>query len=142
MPIYEFYCSDCHTVFNFLSKSVNTAKRPDCPRCGRPDLERKASAFAISKGRSETTEDGLPNVDEGRLEQAMQTLARESEGIDDGDPRQMARLMRKVYDCTGLSLGEGVDEAIRRLEAGEDPETIEEAMGGARHSLRSAPSVV
>ncbi len=129
MPIYEFYCPDCHTVFNFLSRSVNTTTRPHCPRCKRPELERKASAFAISKGRAEPTEDGLAGVDDSRLERAMQTLAKESEGIDGGDPREMARLMRKVYDSTGLPLGESIDEAIRRLEAGEDPDSIEEAMG-------------
>jgi hypothetical protein len=42
----------------------------------------------------------------------------------------MARLMRKLYDSTGLSLGEGVEEAIRRMENGEDPEKIEEELGG------------
>ncbi len=50
MPVYEFYCADCHTVYNFFSQSVNTAKRPTCPKCGRPELERRASLFAISKG--------------------------------------------------------------------------------------------
>ncbi|MCK4728291.1 MAG: zinc ribbon domain-containing protein, partial [Desulfobacterales bacterium] len=33
MPIYEFYCEDCNTIFNFFSRSVNTTKRPPCPRC-------------------------------------------------------------------------------------------------------------
>jgi hypothetical protein len=26
MPMYEFYCPDCNTIFTFLSKSVNTEK--------------------------------------------------------------------------------------------------------------------
>ena len=30
---------------------------------------------------------------------------------------------------TGLELGEGMDEAIRRMEKGEDPEKIEAEMG-------------
>jgi hypothetical protein len=34
MPIYEFYCEDCHTIFNFFSKNVNTTKKPN----GRPAL--------------------------------------------------------------------------------------------------------
>jgi len=130
MPIYEFYCSDCHTVFNFLSRTVTTTKRPACPRCGRPDLEKKVSSFAISKGRVETAgEDDLPEIDENRMEQAMASMAREVEGINEEDPRQMARLMRKLYDATGLRLGDGMEEAIRRLEAGEDPDKIEEEMG-------------
>lgn len=28
MPIYEFYCSDCHAIFNFLSRQMNISKRP------------------------------------------------------------------------------------------------------------------
>lgn len=130
MPIYEFYCSECHTVFNFLARSVNTTRRPACPRCGRPRLERKVSAFAISKGRSEADgEAGLPDMDEGRMERAMAALAREAEGMSEDDPRHMARLMRKLYDSAGLPLGGTLDEAIRRMEAGEDPEKIEEDIG-------------
>ncbi len=41
----------------------------------------------------------------------------------------MAGLMRKLYDATGLQLGPGMEEAIRRMEAGEDPDQIEEEMG-------------
>ncbi|MDP3283707.1 MAG: zinc ribbon domain-containing protein, partial [Desulfobacterales bacterium] len=33
MPIYEFYCQDCNTIYNFFSKSVNTKKSPNCPMC-------------------------------------------------------------------------------------------------------------
>ena len=49
MPIYEFYCKDCHTIFNFFSRTVNTEKQPACPKCARPELERKMSVFAISR---------------------------------------------------------------------------------------------
>ena len=46
MPIYEFYCPDCHTIFNFFSARIETEKRPDCPRCGRSKLERRMSVFS------------------------------------------------------------------------------------------------
>ena len=59
MPIYEFYFPNCHTIFNFLSRNVNTKKRPTCPKCKRPKLERKVSSFAISKGLSEPAADGI-----------------------------------------------------------------------------------
>ena len=131
MPIYEFYCADCHTVFNFLSRTINTTKRPDCPRCGRPKLERRVSRFAISKGQSKPPEpsQAMPDIDESRMEQAMEQLAGEAEGMDEDNPRQMARMMRKLYEGAGLPLNEKMEEAVRRLEAGEDPEKIEEAMG-------------
>jgi putative FmdB family regulatory protein len=130
MPIYEFYCPDCHTIFSFLSRR-GSRKRPDCPRCGRPKLERRASSFAISKGRPEPTpgEDGLPDVDDAGMERAMESLAREAEGISEDDPRAMARLMRRFYQTSGMPLGDGMEEAIQRMEAGEDPEQIEEELG-------------
>jgi putative FmdB family regulatory protein len=130
MPVYEFYCSDCHTIFNFLSRRVNTDKRPACPRCSRPELERQVSRFAFSRGRTEEPEsEGMPDLDESRLEKAMMSLAGEMEGIDENDPRQMARFMRKFSAATGMNLGDGFQEAMRRLEAGEDPELIEQEMG-------------
>ena len=129
MPIYEFYCSDCHVLFSFLSRAVNTTKRPACPRCARPRLERKASLFAISKGRAENADDEFPDLDDSRMERAMEQMAREADGINEYDPRAMAGLMRKFYDGAGLELGPGMQEAIRRLEAGEDPDKIEAELG-------------
>jgi len=131
VPIYEFYCTDCHTVFNFLARRPNTTKRPACPRCGRPRLERKISRFAISKGRRESGEgdDPLAGLDDAGMERVMAEMAQEFEGTSEDDPRQMARMMRKLHDASGLPLSRGMEEAIRRMEAGEDPDKIEEEMG-------------
>jgi putative FmdB family regulatory protein len=129
MPVYEFYCSDCHTIFNFLSRRVNTEKQPDCPKCGRPGLERQVSQFAVSKGRKEEPVEGMPDMDEAQMERAMESLAGEMDGMDENDPRQMARFMRKFTEATGMNLGSDMEETMRRLEAGEDPEKIEEEMG-------------
>lgn len=60
---------------------------------------------------------------------AMETLAREAERIDDNDPRQAADLMRKLTDMTGIEMGPQMQEALRRMEAGEDPEQVEAEMG-------------
>ena len=128
MPVYEFYCADCHTVYNFFSQSVNTDKRPTCPKCGRPELERKASLFAISKGLKEDG-GGMPDVDEARLEQALASMAGEFEGMNEDDPRAAARMMRKLFGASGLKLGPGMEEALDRMESGEDPEAIEAEMG-------------
>ena len=133
MPIYEFYCAECHRLFSFLSRTVDTTKRPACPRCGRPDLARRVSSFAISKGRKEEPagSESMPDVDESRLEQALASLAGEAEGMNEDDPRQAARLMKKLFDATGMPVGAGMAEALKRMEAGEDPEKIEAEMGDA-----------
>jgi putative FmdB family regulatory protein len=129
MPIYEFYCDDCNTIFNFFSRSVNTTKKPKCPSCRRKTLSRRMSSFAVT-GRAKEAGDGedLP-FDETRMEKAMQALAGEAESINEDDPRQAANLMRKLTDMTGLELGPGMTEALRRMEQGEDPDRIEAEMG-------------
>lgn len=129
MPIYEFYCDACHTIFSFFSKSVNTHKRPKCPRCKVNRLSRQMSAFAVTgRAKEDSDVDDLP-IDESRMEQAMQMLAGEADKIDQDDPRQAAQLMRKLTDMTGLEMGAGMREAIERMEHGEDPEQIEAEMG-------------
>lgn len=129
MPIYEFYCEDCNTIFNFYSKSVNTSKKPKCPKCKTKTLSRQMSAFAFTgKAKEDGEMDDLP-FDEGRMEKAMQMLAGEAEKINEDDPRQAANLMRKLTDMTGLELGPGMNEALQRMESGEDPDQIEAEMG-------------
>lgn len=130
MPIYEFYCAKCHVIFSFLSKSVNTSKVPVCPKCCAK-LQRQVSMFAMG-GQTPDGDDGddLP-VDESRLERAMEALAGEAEHINEDDPRQAADLMRKFSDMTGMELGEGMQEALSRMEAGEDPDAIEAELGDA-----------
>jgi len=132
MPIYEFYCPRCHMVFNFFARRPDTRKRPACPKCKRPKLDRRLSRFAISKGRPEPDEGSLdlpPGMDEANMEAAMAELAQEAEGMREDDPRQMARMMRKLFEKTGMQPGEGMEEAMRRMEAGEDPDQLEEEMG-------------
>ncbi|HXV76601.1 MAG TPA: zinc ribbon domain-containing protein [Candidatus Polarisedimenticolaceae bacterium] len=129
MPIYEFYCVDCHRVFSFLSRRVRPRRRPDCPDCGRKRIERRASAFAVAGGRAEPPAETGGEIDDSRVERAMASLAADAERIGDDDPRAMAGLVRRMYDASGLPLGPGMDEAIRRMESGEDPDRIEDEMG-------------
>ena len=125
MPIYEFYCENCHTVFNFFSQRVNTETCPDCPKCDRPRLERQVSVFSVSRNRAEEGADSFEGIDESRLEQAIMSMAGELQGLDQDNPQQAARAMRKVMNQSGIEWGDGVDEAIGRLEAGDDPDEIE-----------------
>jgi putative FmdB family regulatory protein len=129
MPIYEFYCSDCNVIFNFFSRAVNTAKKPRCPRCKKKRLSRQVSLFSFTgKAKEGDDLDDLP-IDESKMERAMEALAGEADKINEDDPRQAADLMRKLTDMTGLKLGSGMEEALARMEKGEDPEKIEAEMG-------------
>jgi len=130
MPIYEFYCEACNTIFSFLSRRVNTAAQPDCPRCKTERLKRQPSLFAVVNKTADTGEGeaDLP-FDESRMENVLEGLAKEAANLNEDDPRQMAQLMRKFSEGTGLQLGSAMEEALARMEAGEDPEQIEQEMG-------------
>jgi putative FmdB family regulatory protein len=134
MPVYEFFCSSCNTIFSFFSRSVNTTTVPPCPKCRRR-LKRQVSLFACigGSGGEDEAQDDFP-LDERRLEGAMSTLAAEADGLDESDPRQAGRLMRKFAEMSGVRLGPGMQEAMRRLEAGEDPDRIEAELGDALQS--------
>ena len=134
MPIYEFYCEACNTLLNFFSATIDTEKKPDCPRCGKRELERRPARFATltSRAEAEDADDELfGDLDEERLEAAMAGLESEFAGMDEEnpDPRQMAQVMRKLGQATGLEMGPKMEEMIARLESGADPEALEEEMG-------------
>lgn len=130
MPIYEFFCKDCNTIFNFLSRRISPDRQPDCPRCGLKNLPKMMSIFAtIGKAKEEDSDDVLSGLDESKMEQALEGIMREAESINQDDPRQMAALMRKFTEKTGISMGDQMEEALLRMESGEDPEQVEREMG-------------
>lgn len=133
MPIYEFYCPDCHRILSFFSRRINTSAAPACPRCGKGNLSREVSVFASPRSSGDAAHDAendLP-VNDRQMETALETLAGEAEQMNADDPRQAAGLMRKFSSMTGMRFGEGMREAIERMEAGEDPERIESELGDA-----------
>jgi putative FmdB family regulatory protein len=136
MPIYEFFCPDCFTVFSFFSPTTTPAARPACPKCGRADLERRPSRFATPRnaggGDSEGDEELFPGLDDAKMEGAFESLAREMEGLDESaesDPRTMARMLRRFSEATGLEPGPKILDMLARLDRGEDPEALDEEMG-------------
>lgn len=132
MPIYEFLCERCNTVFSFHSFRVNTEKIPQCPRCSGKDMHRVPSRFGIASSPDAgggPMEDGGPDIDDPRVEREMMRLVSEMEGMDENDPRQMAKVVRKMAEISGEAVTPAMEEMIRRLEAGEDPEQVEEDLG-------------
>lgn len=132
MPIYEFYCRRCHTIFSFLSRTMQAGKSPNCPQCKQTQMEKQISLFASTgRAKEDSGAEGEPvlPMDESKMERAMDALAREADGMSEEDPRQAANLMRKFSDMTGMALGPGMQEALNRLEAGEDPDAIEAELG-------------
>jgi putative FmdB family regulatory protein len=138
MPIYEYACPKCRVVFNFLSKRLNPDHLPTCPKCGNKKMTKLMSRFATSRHVSEPAakaetggdEPPMPDLDDPRIERGMMELERDMEHLDENNPRHMAHMMRKMKDLMPPgTMPKELDVAIKRLEAGEDPEKIEEDMG-------------
>lgn len=138
MPIYEFACPKCRVIFSFLSKRLNPERLPACPKCGNQKMEKQLSHFATprSSGKSDTAgEEGVageatPDMDDPRIMRAMGELERDMDHMDENNPKHMAHFMRKMKDMMPPgALPKDIDVAIKRLEAGEDPEKIEADMG-------------
>jgi hypothetical protein len=135
MPIYEFYCPDNHKIYSFFARSLAYAgKTPRCPDNPKHRMQRMVSRFAVT-GRAKEKPDSPPDagIDEARMESAMAEMEREFGGMDadNPDPRQLARMMRKMTSLSGEKMPVQVEELIRRMEAGEDPEKLEEEYGEA-----------
>jgi len=127
MPLYEFYCGPCHTVFTFRSLRVDTVTMPDCPVCGGL-LTREVSAFShiTRNGREASAPDDSDAVD--RMEEVMAKMGDRVQTFDDddADPREAVKVMREMAAAGGLGFKREVCEALDRIEAGEAPEKVEE----------------
>jgi putative FmdB family regulatory protein len=148
MPIYEFACPKCRKIFSFLSKRINPDRLPMCPKCGNKKLTKQMSRFAMSRGLSETIpkpeasgdEPPMPNFDDPRVERAMMEMERDMEHLDENNPRHMAHMMKKMKDVMPPgTIPKELDVAIKRLEAGEDPEKIEADMGDVLGEFMGGP---
>src|SRR5215831_7227897 len=148
MPIYEYACPKCRVIFNFLSKRVNPDRLPTCPKCGNKKMTKEISRFAFSRGLKEPAakaeggadEPPMPDLDDPRMERAMMELERDMEHMDENNPKHMAHMMKKMKDLMPPgTVPKELDVAIKRLEAGEDPEKIEADMGDLLGDLMGGP---
>ena len=149
MPIYEFACPKCRKIFSFLSKRVQPDRLPVCPKCGNKKLSKQLSAFAPLCGAKEPSapvdpgsDPGgpVPDLDDPKIMRAMSEMERDMEHLDENNPRHMAHMMRKMKDLLPAgSAPKELDIAIKRLEAGEDPEKIEADMGDVLGDLMGGP---
>lgn len=136
MPILEFYCPHNHRIYQFLARRADLVGRvPRCPDDPAWPLVREYSPFAVTGRHREEPKPGAgpEAVDDPRLDAAMAELERDFAGMDDEhpDPRQLAHLMQRMATMTGEKMPPVMEEMVRRLEGGEDPEKLEEEYGSA-----------
>ncbi|MCJ7485458.1 MAG: zinc ribbon domain-containing protein [Candidatus Aminicenantes bacterium] len=109
MPIYEYRCAECRRKTTLITLSVSAAVDPACQHCGGRNMVKLVSRVAIRRS------------EESRLE----SLADPSSlaGLDEKDPKSVARWMKKMGREMGEETGEDFDEEVDRA--------MDEAEGGA-----------
>jgi putative FmdB family regulatory protein len=104
MPIYEYRCQECRRISGFLVLNHQEPFVPVCQRCGSQSLERILSRVHVRLSE----------------ETRMERLADPTQwgGLDENDPKSMARMMKKM----GQELGEDYPGEVDQL--------MDEAMEG------------
>lgn len=131
MPIYEFFCKNCNTIFKFFSRTIDTETVPPCPKCNSTKMERKFSTFSTTSDKELDDEDFQldSSLDEGRVHEALAMMEGGTGFADRDDPRKAVEFMRNFNEVSGIPTGPNMEEALKRYESGEDPQVIQEEMG-------------
>jgi putative FmdB family regulatory protein len=104
VPIYEYRCAACRRKTTVLTLRVSETVDPVCEHCGSRDLTRQLSRFAMVRS------------EDARLDNLTDDAA--LAGVDENDPKSMARWMRKMGSELGEDAGEDFDEMVDELEHG------------------------
>lgn len=170
MPIYEFACERCETLFSFFSRRVNTSAVPACPKCAGP-LSKRVSLFKAMSSKERPAgewcapEDdgeycGVPDFDTGdeRVAGAISELGDRIDRLDPNDSAAAARTMKEFSQRSGMEFSQSVKRALERIASGDESasakEQLEEALsrgnpfdtakggdGGARAPFKVDPTL-
>ena len=105
MPVYEFDCNACKSRVQLFFRSMNPDKTCVCDRCGSADLQRVFSRFNV----------GRPPFDASKFDK-REFL----QGVDYSNPASMANMMRRVNETFQDEPNDYMQEAIERLDHGEN----------------------
>ncbi len=115
MPAYTYRCQDCTRSFTVRLSYAEYGRVPvTCPYCGSERVARRYGRVAVLRGSA---------VDVDALMDDPAALDKLEE-----NPRALGRLMRQMRAELGEDLGPEFDEVVSRLEKGQTPEEIEQAL--------------
>lgn len=115
MPLYDYRCQSCKNRVSIRQSYAEYGVKPVvCPICGSAQLSRLIGRVRIAKSEDRRLDDMSDPSFFG--------------DVDENDPKSLARAMRKMGQEMGEDLPPEFNEITSRLEAGEDPESIEQSM--------------
>jgi len=115
MPTYDFICNKCNQRFDvFLTFAEYGKKKVSCTHCKSQNVRRRMTKVRIAKSE----------------DSRMSSMADDFAGFEsmDDDPKEMARMMKKMGNEMGEELPPEFNEVVDRLESGQSPDEIESAI--------------
>jgi len=106
MPIYEYRCRACRRRTSVFVRSFAAPDSAACEHCGCPDTARVFSRVAVLR-----SDEGGPFADEAA-----------AYGVDENDPRSVAKWLRKMSREMDEPLDHRLEEDLERMEAGDFPD--------------------
>jgi putative FmdB family regulatory protein len=103
MPIFEYHCRGCRRKTSALVMSRARESEVRCKHCSSADLEKLWSRFSS------------PKSEDARLESMADPSA--LSGIDENDPRSVAKFMKKMGQEMGEDVGD-IEQAMEEEMAG------------------------
>ncbi|MBP7141525.1 MAG: FmdB family transcriptional regulator [Opitutaceae bacterium] len=135
MPIFEFYCPDNNRIYQFYAKTLAQAARvPKCPDNPKFRMQKLLSRFAVNTGAKEAPAESQASsaqMEDARAEATMCQIEKEFAHLEDSNPKDMGKVLRRMAELSGEKMEGPIEEAVRRLEEGQDPEEVGERMEGA-----------
>jgi putative FmdB family regulatory protein len=118
MPTYQYRCLNCKRRFDiFLLYSEYGKRAVHCTHCGSEKVQRRINRIRFARSEDSRLDD---LADPSGLE-----------GLED-NPQALGRMMRKMKNEMGSEMDEDIgpefDEVVTRLEKGQSPEEIEQAL--------------
>ncbi len=121
MPIYEYRCAACRVTFQRLVRGFTDPTYLVCPRCQTGHVQRVVSRVAHLRGDS--TNIARLGVDS--------TFS----GVDESDPRAVARWAKDLGRSIGDDAGSDWDEMVDEMIDQERDDTRRDAANGADSDL-------
>jgi len=107
MPIYEYHCEDCQRQISVFLRSISNPPPIECRFCHGHRLTRLISRITT------------PKSEESRLASLGDPSA--LGGVDENDPKSMARLMKRMGQEMGEDVGDELDAALEEGEGEGEP---------------------
>ena len=114
MPTYPYTCLNCRKRFDvFMTFSEYGTRRVHCPHYQSDQVQRRITRVRVARS------------EDSRMESLSDPAM--LDGMED-DPKAMGRMMREMSREMGEELGPEFDEVVDRLESGQSPDEIEQAI--------------